>query len=79
MSLASHKTVDSHVGITDAKELKTFWWHENPSISSEIIREGTWKGMNTRGPFEKFVDSPCYSESELCGGAVTVSFSMHLL
>jgi hypothetical protein len=28
-----------------------------------------------RGPFEKFVDSPYYSESELCGGAVTVSFS----
>jgi hypothetical protein len=27
-----------------------------------------------RGPFEKFVDSPYYSESELCGGAVTVSF-----
>jgi hypothetical protein len=24
-----------------------------------------------RGPFEKFVDSPYYSESELCGGAVT--------
>jgi hypothetical protein len=28
-----------------------------------------------RGPFEKFVDSHYYSESELCGGAVTVSFS----
>jgi hypothetical protein len=28
-----------------------------------------------RGTFEKFVDSPYYSESELCGGAVTVSFS----
>jgi hypothetical protein len=27
-----------------------------------------------RGPFEKFMDSPYYSESELCGGAVTVSF-----
>jgi hypothetical protein len=27
-----------------------------------------------RGPFEKFVDSLYYSESELCGGAVTVSF-----
>jgi hypothetical protein len=25
-----------------------------------------------RWPFEKFVDSPYYSESELCGGAVTV-------
>jgi hypothetical protein len=28
-----------------------------------------------RGPFEKFVDSPYYSKSELGGGAVTVSFS----
>jgi hypothetical protein len=27
-----------------------------------------------RRPFEKFVDSPYYSESELCGGAVTVQF-----
>jgi hypothetical protein len=31
-----------------------------------------------RGPFEKFVDSPYYSESELRGGAVTVSFSLYL-
>jgi hypothetical protein len=31
-----------------------------------------------RGLFEKFVDSPYYSESELCGGAVTVSFSKYL-
>jgi hypothetical protein len=30
------------------------------------------------GPFEKFVDSPYFSESELCGGAVTVSFSKYL-
>jgi hypothetical protein len=28
--------------------------------------------------FEKFVDSPYYSESELCRGAVTVSFSKYL-
>jgi hypothetical protein len=31
-----------------------------------------------RGPFEKFVDSRYYSESELCGDAVTVSFSKYL-
>jgi hypothetical protein len=31
-----------------------------------------------RGPFEKFVDSPYYLESELYGGAVTVSFSKYL-
>jgi hypothetical protein len=30
-----------------------------------------------RGPFQKFVDSPYYSESELYGGAVTVSFSKY--
>jgi hypothetical protein len=33
---------------------------------------------NVRGPFEKFVDSPHYPELELCGGAVTVSFSNYL-
>jgi hypothetical protein len=27
-----------------------------------------------RGPFEKFVDSRYYSESEFCGGAVTSLF-----
>jgi hypothetical protein len=31
-----------------------------------------------RGPFAKFVDSLYYSESELCEGAVTVSFSKYL-
>jgi hypothetical protein len=31
-----------------------------------------------RGLFEKFVNSPYYSESQLCGGAVTVSFSKNL-
>jgi hypothetical protein len=35
--------------------------------------------LNVRGPFEKFVDSHYYSESELCGGAVPVSFSKYLL
>jgi hypothetical protein len=30
---------------------------------------------DVRGPFAKFANSPYYSESELCGGAVTVSFS----
>jgi hypothetical protein len=32
-----------------------------------------------RGPFSKFVESPYYSESELCEGAVTVSFSKKYL
>jgi hypothetical protein len=31
-----------------------------------------------RGPCAKFVDSPYYSESGLCGGAVTVFFSKYL-
>jgi len=30
-----------------------------------------------RGPFAKFVYSPYYAESELCGGAMTVSFSQY--
>jgi hypothetical protein len=30
------------------------------------------------GPFSKFMDSPYYSESELRGGAMTVSFSKYL-
>jgi hypothetical protein len=34
-----------------------------------------WK---LRGPFEKFVDSPYYSEPEFCGGVVTVYFSKYL-
>jgi hypothetical protein len=43
--------------------------------------EGTFVfqgGRFIRGPFEKFMDSPYYSESELRGGAVTVSFSKYL-
>jgi hypothetical protein len=32
--------------------------------------------LHLRGPFKKFVDSPYYSESERCGGAVTVSFEV---
>jgi hypothetical protein len=34
--------------------------------------------MNIRRPFEKFVDSTYYSDSELCVGAVTVYFSKYL-
>jgi hypothetical protein len=34
---------------------------------------------NIRGPFENFVDSPYYSESELLWSAVTVSFSKYFL
>jgi hypothetical protein len=40
----------------------------------------TWVGekCSIQGPFAKFVDSPYYSESELCGGVVMVSFLKHL-
>jgi hypothetical protein len=31
-----------------------------------------------QGPFTKFVDSPYYSEAELCGGVVTVSFMKYV-
>jgi hypothetical protein len=34
--------------------------------------------LNIRGPFEKFVDLPYYSESELCGGGLMVSFFKYL-
>jgi hypothetical protein len=34
----------------------------------------TCKNSDIQGPSEKFVKSPYYSESELCGGAVMVSF-----
>jgi hypothetical protein len=40
----------------------------NDDFIYDIIRE----------PFAKFVDSPHYSESELCGGAVTICFSNYL-
>jgi hypothetical protein len=33
---------------------------------------------NIRGPYEKFVDSTYYSELELCGGVITVSFLKYL-
>jgi hypothetical protein len=42
-----------------------------------IARIGEMRSAYTRGPLEKFVDSPYYSESEICGGAVTVSFSKY--
>jgi hypothetical protein len=34
--------------------------------------------VHIRGPFEKFVDSTYYTELEICGGAVTVSFSEYV-
>jgi hypothetical protein len=45
---------------------------------TEVLHTHTHTHTHTRGPFEKFEDSPYYSDSELCGGAVTVSFSKYL-
>jgi len=53
----------------------TYNFAEEPRVSNSRVI-GTW--LFLRGPFSKFVDSPYYSESELCGGAVTVYFSKYL-
>jgi hypothetical protein len=50
--------------------LSTFFSYIHYTLSRGI--------QKIRGLFVKFVDSPYYSESELCGGAVTVSFSKYL-
>jgi hypothetical protein len=39
---------------------------------------GAIPSQAVQGPFEKFVDSTYYTESGICGGAVTVSFSKYL-
>jgi hypothetical protein len=44
---------------------------KEPEVKMHVKRDDM---VYVRGPSEKFVDSPYYSESELCGGAVTVSF-----
>jgi hypothetical protein len=52
------------------------------NLSSVMQREKallTTQINNGRGPLEKFVEPPYYFESELCGAAVTVSFSKYLL
>jgi hypothetical protein len=48
------------------------------SVWSRVIIQKLLDEFLLRGQFEKFVDSPYYSKSELCGGAVTVSFSKFL-
>jgi hypothetical protein len=44
-------------------------WHKTKCI---VMTTYVW------GPFAKFMDSPYYSKSELCGGVVVVSFSKYL-
>jgi hypothetical protein len=43
-----------------------------------VLLTNTYTHTHTRRPFAKFVDSPYYPKLELCGGAVTVSFSKYL-
>jgi hypothetical protein len=50
------------------KQGKARWWYTFWAM----------RRCNIRGPFEKFVDSPYDTESKLCEGAVTVSFSKYL-
>jgi hypothetical protein len=57
--------------------------HKNPPLVPvvshiNLVHAFLTYSLILRGPFGEFVDSPYYSESELCGGAVTVSFSKHL-
>jgi hypothetical protein len=48
-------------------------------LKQDLILTFEWgPGQYVRGSFEKFVDSRHYFEPELCGGAVTVSFSKYL-
>jgi hypothetical protein len=53
-------------------------WCKNYYHYVNSIRRNVIFHAYIRGPFAKFVNSPYYSELELCGGAVTVSFSKYL-
>jgi hypothetical protein len=58
-------------------DLLSIPYRRTQNCNSSSCPENTFH-FKLRGPFEKFVGSPYYSESELCGGAVTVSFSKYL-
>jgi hypothetical protein len=74
--LVSDIAAHSHMIWRSLSVLVTFSVYCNVGIRNLILMT-----LNTipRGPFHKFVDSPYYSQSELCGGAVTVSYSKYLL
>jgi hypothetical protein len=69
---------ETHTFICASNGIRT----DDPSVRAiHNIRDlncATVKKSQIREPFAKFVDSPYYSESELCGGAMTVSFSRYL-
>jgi hypothetical protein len=58
--------------------LKFLFTPRTPRTTLYAMLVAVVDSLYVRGPFERFVDSPYYSESELCGGAVTVSFSKYL-
>jgi hypothetical protein len=72
--------------VTNQKEIKSRINSGNScnrllqKLLSSCLRSRNLKSRmyKVRGPFEKFVDSSHYSESQVCGGAVTVSFSKYL-
>jgi hypothetical protein len=51
------------------------FYHSCTDFTSSVILH---THTHTRGPSAKVADSPYDSDSELCGGAVTVSFSKYL-
>jgi hypothetical protein len=59
--------------------------HKNEQSASKVLKVRPLQTLKqvhllskVREPFENFVDSPYYSESELCGRAMTASFSKYL-
>jgi hypothetical protein len=61
------------LGVRGNYVMRIFTW--GSAVKWKNFKIGRWE---IRRPFEKFVESPYYSESELCGGAVTVCFSKYL-
>jgi hypothetical protein len=65
-----------------ARQTSPWTWHmKRNKIPCFLVTIIVWHVILQtviRGPFAKFVNSHYYSELELCGGAVTVSFSKYL-
>jgi hypothetical protein len=79
-------TVHSHASVSRPSRLKTdatilhLVWRPRNRAYWQLVRGSrqSIQALKLRGPLEKFAESPYYSESELYGGAVTVSFSKYL-
>jgi hypothetical protein len=59
-------------------ELKAMQVTSSTNTSAVLTVQQLVESLDIQGPFAKFVDSPYYSELELCGGVVMVSFSKYL-